>query len=115
MFKKLFSIFSGDENSSSSSTAAASGTTAVSTAVQGEADLDEFVRFVVTSLVDDPDKVTINRDESGEEIKIVIDCDKKDIGRIIGRKGRNIDSIRSLVRGAARRSNQKVTVEITDK
>ena len=113
MFKKIFSIFSGDEASSQSGSAGA--TAVASKAKPGEPDLDGFVRFVVTSLVDSPDQVKISRDDNDKEVVITIDCAKQDIGRIIGRKGRNIDSIRSLVRGAARRANQKVSVEITDK
>jgi predicted RNA-binding protein YlqC (UPF0109 family) len=79
-----------------------------------EARLAEFVRYVVTNLVDTPAKVDVSTAVDNDILKITIACDKPDIGKVIGRRGKTIASIRALASGAGRRSDQKVTVEVLD-
>ena len=80
----------------------------------GIGDLENFVDYVVRALVDNPKEVSINS-EAGERADIIkISCRKEDISRIIGKKGRTIMAIRSLVSGAAGRMKKKVSVEVVD-
>ncbi len=76
--------------------------------------LPGFVEFVVKSLVDCPDEVSIEstNDSIGNVIKI--SCRKNEIRKIIGKNGKTINSIRSLVRGAAKRENQNVSVVVVE-
>ncbi len=76
--------------------------------------LPAFVEFVVKSLVDCPDEVSIEstNDSNGKVIKI--SCRKNEIRKIIGKNGKTINSIRSLVRGAAKRENQNVSVVVVE-
>lgn len=78
------------------------------------ANLTGFVDYVVKALVDSPKDVRIEEEFGEEELKIIINCRKEDIGRVIGRRGKTIDAIRSLVRGAATRQNRRVMVEIAE-
>jgi len=80
----------------------------------GEEDLTSFVRYVVCSLVDEPKQVEINTDTSDKLTVIKISCKKQDIGKIIGKNGKTIDAIRSLVNGAAGRLGKKANVEVLD-
>ena len=50
--------------------------------------------------------------EDGSVLKI--DCRKEDIGKIVGKRGKTIMAIRSLVSGAAGRMRQRVSVEVVD-
>lgn len=77
-------------------------------------DLVGFVRFVVESIVSDTSDVRVESSETSESLDIVVHCKKGDIGRVIGRKGKTIDSIRALVRGAGTRMKKRVTVEIAE-
>ena len=61
-------------------------------------------------LVDNKDKVEVSRD--GDTIKIVVD--KPDMGKIIGKQGRIAKSIKTIVRSAAIKNNEKVIVEIVE-
>ena len=80
----------------------------------GEEDLTTFVKFVVCALVDKPDSVSLETKDSEKLITIVVTCEKEDIGKIIGKNGKTIEALRSLVNGAAGRLNKRATVEVND-
>ena len=80
----------------------------------GEPDLEGFVTFVVRSLVDSPDEVKIETTNAENSISLKVACNKQDIGKVIGRKGRTIAAIRALANGAAGRLGTKVSVEVMD-
>jgi len=70
----------------------------------------ELVKMIVENLVDHKDKVEINRD--GDTIKIVVD--KSDMGKIIGKQGRIARAIKTIVRSASTKNNEKIVVEIVE-
>lgn len=80
----------------------------------GIKDLENFVDYIVRSLVDSPEDVRVvsEKEEGASVIKIV--CKKEDIGKIVGKKGKTIMAIRSLVSGAAGRMQKRVAVEVVD-
>ncbi len=77
-------------------------------------DLEDFVEYVVKSLVDAPDEVKITTVEGKEGATIQVRCRKEDIGKIVGKRGKIIMAIRSLVSGAAGRRRQRVSVDVLD-
>ncbi len=105
VIKGLFNkLFSGDDSSS-----------AAKPSEGGINDLENFVDYIVRALVDYPTdvKVTADADENGDSI-IKIECKKEDIGKVVGKRGKTIMAIRSLVSGAAGRMRRKVAVEVMD-
>jgi len=80
----------------------------------GEPDLENFVAFVVRSLVDSPDSVTVKTTDKERYTLIQVACEKPDIGKVIGKSGKTIAAIRALANGAAGRMGKKVNVEILD-
>ena len=79
-------------------------------------DVVAFVDYVVRALVDEPGLVKIEVEEDEKQVKVInINCKKTDIGKIIGRNGKTIMAIRSLVTGAASRISHQVAVEVVDK
>ena len=79
-----------------------------------EPDLVGFVEYAVTELVDDPTKVNVKSTEKDDQIHIEISCDKPDIGKVIGKKGKTIGAIRSLATGVARRTGKHVKLDVLD-
>jgi predicted RNA-binding protein YlqC (UPF0109 family) len=74
----------------------------------------EFVRYVVCGLVDKPDDVKISTETAEGSMVIHVACAKDDIGRVIGRRGKTIDSIRQLVQDAGTRAETKVSVVVAN-
>lgn len=73
----------------------------------------ELVTFIVHNLVADPDQVAIGSERDGRGIRIEIRCAPDDAGRIIGRGGRIINSLRTLAR-ASSDGRQRVEVQLID-
>ncbi len=81
---------------------------------KGIQSLEGFVDYVVRSFVDDPDSIRVTSESNATITTIRIDCRKEDIGKIVGKHGKTIMAIRTLVRGAAGRLNKTVNVEVND-
>jgi predicted RNA-binding protein YlqC (UPF0109 family) len=76
------------------------------------ADTEALVRYVVTSLVDMPDAVSIECNDSDNSIAFEVTLDPSDVGKVIGRQGRIIKAIRTLARAAGSSDDKQVEVEI---
>ena len=76
--------------------------------------MQELLVAIASGLVEAPEQVTVTVDEANEEGVIVyhLHVAENDMGRVIGKQGRIAKAIRTVVRAAANRNNQKVMVEI---
>ena len=104
MLKALLKFFTGGDAKSS----------AVSQAGAAQADLAGFVEYVAKALVDAPDEVRVTREDREDGFALKIECRQEDLGKIVGKRGKTIMAIRSLVSGAAGRMHQRVSVEVVD-
>ena len=77
-------------------------------------DLSGLVECIVRPLVDHEDDVEVTSHEEDGATIIEITVNEEDTGKIIGRQGRVIKSIRTLARAAASRNDMRVEVEILD-
>lgn len=80
--------------------------------MSGKPDLDALVKYLVTSLVEHPDDVRIDKREGADLTTYEVSVHADDTGKIIGRQGRVIKSIRVLVRAAASVDGSDATVEV---
>ena len=69
---------------------------------------------IVTSIVDDPDAVQVETSESRGRVRLDVRVGPGDLGRVIGRRGRTAQSIRTVVRAAATRDETDVDIEFLD-
>lgn len=87
-------------------------------------DVDEFNRapaptakavleYVAKELVDEPDDVSIEVEE-GRVVTLRVHAAPDDLGRLIGRRGRVAQSIRTVVRAAGAKDGTDVSVDIVD-
>lgn len=111
MIKGLMKLFGGADEKPAEETQTNTETGGESKSYK---DLESFVDYVVRALVDNPGDVKVSSDKENDLDVINISCSKDDIGKIVGKKGRTIMAIRSLVSGAASRLQRKVTVEVLD-
>jgi predicted RNA-binding protein YlqC (UPF0109 family) len=70
--------------------------------------------LLVTSLVDDPDAVRIDPIEQRGKIRLEVRVGPDDMGRVIGKRGRVANAIRTVVRAAAVRDGVDVDIEFED-
>ncbi|MBR6725897.1 MAG: KH domain-containing protein [Clostridia bacterium] len=76
------------------------------------ADLSKVLLDIAKSIVDEPDKVTVEIDDDGENVNLTLNVAPDDMGKVIGRHGRIARAIRMVVKAAANKSGKKATVEI---
>ena len=74
--------------------------------------MDELVRFIARSLVDDPDAVQVETKQDGDCTVIELHVAPADMGKVIGRQGRIAKAIRTVVKAASAREHGKYAVEI---
>lgn len=74
--------------------------------------MKEFLDYVARALVDDPDAIQIEVEESDDEVTLTLLVAEGDMGRVIGRDGRIANAIRSLLRVMGSRDGRRVELEI---
>lgn len=76
--------------------------------------MQELLVSIAQGLVEFPDQVTVSVDEADEESIVTyhLHVAEGDMGRVIGKQGRIAKAIRTVMRAAASRVDQKVAVEI---
>jgi len=74
----------------------------------------QFVEFVVKSLVSKPDEVKVERtiDEKGVLLELTVD--PEDLGRVIGKRGGTAQSIRTLLRALGTKNDARYNLKIVD-
>lgn len=72
------------------------------------------LEYVARQLVDDPDAVTVEAEEGSGRTVLNVRVAPGDMGRVIGKRGRVANAIRTLVRAAAVRDGVEVDVEFLD-
>jgi predicted RNA-binding protein YlqC (UPF0109 family) len=72
----------------------------------------DLVDYIVRSLVDHPDDVEVTEQSRGRSPRIEVRLHPEDVGRVIGKSGRNIEAVRALVKAAAIRDHRRVSVEV---
>src|SRR6185369_3375481 len=74
----------------------------------------QFVEFIVKSLVSKPEAVTIERriDEKGVLLELTVD--PEDLGRVIGKRGATAQSLRTLLRALGTKNDARYNLKIVD-
>ena len=74
--------------------------------------MKELVEVIAKALVDKPDEVVVTEKEDGRGIQIELRVAQSDMGKVIGKSGRIAKAIRSVVKAASMKTDQRVNVEI---
>ncbi len=74
----------------------------------------ELVLYIATSLVDNPGTVEVSQADAEKAIILELRVSDADRGKVIGKEGRIIKSIRTLVNTAATKCDKRAVVEIVE-
>ena len=74
--------------------------------------METLVENLAKALVDHPESVQVSTAEEDGEIVIRLSVAQEDMGKVIGKQGRIAKAIRTVVKAAAIKKGERVTVEI---
>jgi predicted RNA-binding protein YlqC (UPF0109 family) len=73
-----------------------------------------LTEYIAKSLVENPDEVDVTQSKQGNRVHLELKVGKDDMGRVIGKNGRVANAIRVLLRVAAEREGQQVTLDVLE-
>jgi predicted RNA-binding protein YlqC (UPF0109 family) len=76
--------------------------------------LENLLLVLARSLVEEPDKVEVSGSETDSRVDLELRVAQEDMGKIIGRGGRTIRAIRTVVKAASVKLGKRVNVEVPD-
>ncbi len=76
--------------------------------------MSELVAFVARRLVDDPDAVEVTTDERDGALVLLLKVAPDDVGKVIGRQGRIVRALRTIVRAGGVRERRRLLLEIVE-
>ena len=76
--------------------------------------MKDTLHYIVTSIVDNPDSVSIDEQNEEEGTSLIIHVDPSDMGKIIGKEGKVIRSIRNIMKVKAMKHNVRINVSLAD-
>jgi predicted RNA-binding protein YlqC (UPF0109 family) len=74
----------------------------------------DLVLFLAKKIVEDPEAVRVEEIESDGDLILRLHVADADRGKVIGRRGRMVQSLRTLARAAGARSDRRVLLEIAE-
>lgn len=74
----------------------------------------ELIIKMAQSLVDMPEKVSVSKIEADQSTVFELKVDKSDIGKIIGKKGRTAEAMRTILSAAGAKFKKRLVLEILE-
>ena len=75
---------------------------------------EAFLIDVLSPILDHPEALRVEVTGEGRKVDVLIHAEQKDRGRIIGKSGRMITSLRTLMQAAGEKAGARVNVELYD-
>ena len=76
--------------------------------------LESLLYFLARSLVDEPEKVEVSGRETDSRVDLTLRVAQGDMGKVIGRRGRSVKAIRTVMKAASVKENKRINVEVSD-
>jgi len=74
----------------------------------------ELIEYIAKALVDNPDSVDVKEIEGGNTIIYELKVGSGDMGKIVGRGGKTVNAIRTIVTGASMKKGKRAILEIVE-
>lgn len=77
--------------------------------------MKDLIEFIAKSLVEQPDEIVISEEVAEDgSVLVKLAAAQEDMGRIIGKQGRNAKAMRTLLNAKATRENKRATLQIME-
>jgi predicted RNA-binding protein YlqC (UPF0109 family) len=74
----------------------------------------DLIEYVVKTLVDHPDELRIAEIEGERTIVFELRCHPDDVGKVIGKSGKTVGALRTLISTVAARQNRRAMLEVVE-
>ena len=76
--------------------------------------MKDLISDIVKALVDQPDQVSVNEVEGGHTVVLELSVAKSDMGKVIGKRGRNALALRTILGAASGKVRKRYVLEIVE-
>ena len=76
--------------------------------------MKDLISDIVKALVDQPDQVSVNEVEGGHTVVLELSVAKSDMGKVIGKRGRNALALRTILSAASGKIRKRYVLEIVE-
>ena len=76
--------------------------------------MKDLVKYIAESMVDSPEEVEVTEVKGQNAAVLELRVAKADIGKIIGKQGRNVKAIRDILNAASAKTKMRTTLEILE-
>jgi predicted RNA-binding protein YlqC (UPF0109 family) len=76
--------------------------------------MKDLISEIVRALVDQPDQVKVTEIEGGQTVVLELSVAKSDMGKVIGKKGRNAMALRTILSAVAGKTRKRYVLEIIE-
>ena len=76
--------------------------------------MKDLITKIVRAFVDQPEEVSVNEIGAGDTKILEVSVAKADLGKVIGKRGRNVQAIRTLLGAAAGKARKRYIMEIVE-
>ena len=77
--------------------------------------MNEFLEYLIKSIVSKPEEVKIAETQEGEFYTYIISVAQEDMGTVIGKEGKNIKGIRNIAKAKAIKDGVRIRIDLEDK
>jgi len=74
--------------------------------------VQKLVEYITQALVDNPDKVVVTQVNGEKAVVLEVRVASEDMGKVIGKQGKIVKAIRTVIKAAATKENKRAVVEI---
>jgi predicted RNA-binding protein YlqC (UPF0109 family) len=76
--------------------------------------MKDLIRYIAYALVENPEKVTVDMVNGAQSCVLELKVAKNDLGRVIGKRGRTADAMRTILNAASAKGRKKMVLDIVD-
>lgn len=76
--------------------------------------MKKILEFIVRALVDEPDCVNISEVNGANTVILILKVAQKDLGKVIGKQGRTVSALRTLISAMSAKTRKNVVIDIVE-